>query len=96
MKIDPKIQYKSETGESPIFELESQHLTESLDGVGFEGMSGREIIDALQYDFKRNAHWGVFISDLPGEYQESNDLKIYTPEYVQWLESKVEAIQHER
>ena len=96
MKIDTKIQYKSETGESPIFELESQHLTESLDGIVFEGMSGREIIDALQYDFKQNAHWGVFISDLPGEYQESKDLKIYTPEYVQWLESKVEAIQHER
>ena len=86
MKIDTKIQYKSETGESAVFELESKHLTESLSGEELEGMDGREIIDALKYDYS----WGVFISDLPDEYQKSNDLKIYTPEYVRWLEGKVE------
>ena len=91
MKIDPKIIYKSETGESPIFELESKHLTESMEGREFDGMTASEIKDALSFDCRKNAHWGIFISDLPQEYQDSNDFKVYTPEYVQWLESRLEA-----
>lgn len=27
MKIDPKIQYKTDTGKSPMLELETEHLT---------------------------------------------------------------------
>lgn len=92
MKIDPKIQYKSETGTSPFFELESKHLTESMSGLEFEGMTRKEIRDALKYDFRKNSHWGVFIMDLPEEYQECNDLKIHTPEYVEWLESRLEQL----
>lgn len=89
MKIDPKIQYKSETGEPAVFELESKHLTESMSGEEFEGMNSREIVDALKYDYRKNAEWGVFVSNFPVEYQKCTDLIIYTPEYVQWLENKV-------
>ena len=89
MKIDPKIQYKSETGNTPFFEKESEHLTGSLQGMDFEDMRASAIRSMLDYDCKKNAKWGVFIMDLPEEYQEKNNLKIFTPEYVEWLESKL-------
>ena len=92
MKVDLKIQYKSETGENPILELESKHLTESMDGAEFEGMTGKEIRDLLKYDCDKNAKWGVFIFELPIEFQDCDNLIIYTPEYIQWLESKLEEL----
>lgn len=92
MKVDPKIQYKSETGMCPFFEKESEHLTGSFDSRAMEGLTGSEIRSMLDYDCKKNAKWGVFIMDLPEEYQECNDLKIYTPEYVEWLESRLEQL----
>ena len=89
MKIDPKIQYKSETGNSAYIDFESSHLTESLDSMGFEGMSGDEIRSALDYDCKNNAGWGIFIKDIPVEFTENDCLIIPSPEYVEWLESKL-------
>ena len=40
-----------------------------------------------EYDFKK-ADWGIFIHDLPEEYKENNDLKLYSSEYIKWLEDK--------
>ena len=56
-------------------------------------MSSNEIMDALDFDCRDNAHWGVFIQDLPQEYQDNNDLKIFTPEYIEWLEEKLTELQ---
>lgn len=93
--MDLHIRYKSETGYSPFFTLESEHLTQSLDGNEFQGMTSREIIDAIEYDFIVNAGWGIFISKLHNEFQDNDDLKIYSQEYVDWLESLVNALQHD-
>jgi hypothetical protein len=32
------------------------------------------------------------MDDLPKEFNENDDLIIYTPEYVKWLEEKVEKL----
>lgn len=89
MRIDLKIQYKSDTGKSPIFELESQRLTEELDSRIFEENTKREIIDMINYDSNYNAKWGVFMDQLPKEFQLNEDLIIPSADYVQWLEDKV-------
>ena len=89
MKIDPKYQYKSETGNNPFIEFETEHLTGSMDGSEFQDMNGKEIRDALDYDCKKNAKWGVYVENLPKEYQDIYDLKLPTPEYIEWLESKI-------
>jgi hypothetical protein len=89
MTTNIKMKYKAETGNSPYFEKETDHITKSLSGFEFQGMLASEIISALDYDLNHNAGWGVFISDFPKEYLVNDDLKIYTPEYVQWLEEKL-------
>jgi hypothetical protein len=90
---DLQIQYKQDTGKSSHIVVESEHLTKSLKGVQFDGMTSREIISALEYDFKRNASWGVFIKDLPSEFiSPGNDLIAYSFEYVQWLEDKIKEL----
>lgn len=89
---DLKLMYKSDTGESAILNIESSHLTKSLEGIDFEGMSGLEMRDALNYDFKKNAKWGVFIESIPKDFVLNDDLNIVTPEYVKWLEDKLNSL----
>jgi len=55
MKIDPKIQYKSETGNSAYLSIESERLTQELDARIMEKNTKREIIDMIDYDCKHNA-----------------------------------------
>lgn len=90
MKIDPKIEYKSETGNSAFIEIESELLIPWIDGRTLEEMRSSEIISMLKYDNKHNSKPGVFIEDIPKDYLNDEDVKIYDPEYVKWLESKVQ------
>jgi hypothetical protein len=86
-----KSKYKADTGQSAFIEIESDLLMTSLDGSEFEGMTGAEIRDALRYDFNKNAGWGIFTNKLPIEYKQDNeDVKIYSPDYVKWLEKIAE------
>lgn len=89
MKTDLELAYKAETGNSAFIEKESKHLTESIDATMLSDMSKSEIIDLIKYDYDKTSSWGLFISELPKEYRDGNDLKIYDPEYVQWLENKI-------
>lgn len=73
MKIDPKIKYKSETGNSHFIKLESENM-------GFSDDS-----DGIKY---ANC---VYVGVLPSEYQGSHYIKIPTPDYVEWLESKFDS-----
>ena len=84
-----EIKYKSETGKTAYNEIETKHLTRSMDGVEFIGMTGKEICDTLAFDYNNNANWGIFISELPNKYIFQGDVKIYSPEYVEWLENQI-------
>ena len=91
MKIDPKIQYKSETGETPFLEIETRLLAEPMDALYCQSITKNEIIDCIKYD--HTAGWGVLVSCFPEEYKdECEDLKICTPDYIKWLESKREEV----
>lgn len=67
MKIDPKIQYKSETGKSAYFEAEADRHTLELDSVMLEGMTGKEIRSLIDYDCKHNVKLGVFLDVFPDD-----------------------------
>ena len=88
MKHDPKLQFKMETGMSPYVEIETKRLSYYLDADEFRGYSAKEIMSFIEHDMKHNASWGVFVKDLPKEYLDGEDLKIISPQYVEWLEEK--------
>ena len=88
-----ELKYKAETGCDTCLSIETSLLTQAFDGVMFEGMSKREIIEAMDYDTEHNAKWGVFIDQIPKEIQgEDNDVYIHAPEYVEWLENELERL----
>lgn len=89
MKVDPKIQYKSETGNSAWFNIEAERLTQELDTDMMEGMTAKEIKSLINYDCKHNVKLGIFLDQIPTELQECENLIIHTPEYIEWLESKI-------
>ena len=89
---ETELKYKAETGCSPFFEIETELLTKALDSGMMEGMSGREICELIDYDCEHNANWGIFLSQVPDKYQECDNINFYTPEYVEWLENKVEQL----
>jgi len=84
-----QLDYKAETGNSPFIEVEAELLTGALEGLDFEGWSGKEIIDALNYDFNKNAKYGVYTDQLPPDYIDTSAIciRVYSPEYVKWLEN---------
>lgn len=82
-------QYKADTGNSCFQFIESSHLTRSMSGVEFDGMTAKEIKSHLDYDVSKNAKWGLFVDQLPDEYQMNEDIFLITPQYVEWLEEKV-------
>lgn len=92
MKVDPKIQYKSETGKTAFFNVEAERLTQELDSVMMEGMSGEEIRSLIDYDCSHNVKLGIFLDQIPTELQECENLIIHSPEYVEWLESRLEQL----
>jgi len=92
MTPDPQIQYKSETGNLAFISVESQRLTQEYDARVMEDMTTREIIDLIDYVSRHNAKWGIFMDQLPNGFQKNEDLVIPSPEYVKWLENKVESI----
>lgn len=89
MKIDPKLQYKSETGLTPYFNVEAERLTQEFDTGMMEGLTAKEIKSLIDYDCSHNVKLGVFLDQIPTEYQECENLIVFTPEYVEWLESRI-------
>lgn len=88
MKHDPKLQFKMETGMSPYVEIETKRLGYYLYADEFRGYSAKEIMSFIEHDMEHNANWGVFVKGLPKEYHDGKDLKIISPQYVEWLEEK--------
>lgn len=89
MKIDPKFQYKSETGNSAFLNVEAERLTQELDSEMMQGMTAKEIRNLIDYDCSHNVKLGIFLDQIPTEYQECENLILVTPEYIEWLESKI-------
>ena len=58
-----------------------------------DGMRASEILDLIDYDCKHNVKLGVFFDKLPSYCQFEDNLIIYSPDYVKWLEDKVEQLQ---
>lgn len=90
---DPKIEYKRDSGKDYFIEIEAGNLSKSINGDMFLDCSEEEIIDTLNFNFRKKSFNGVFLKDLPNDFQNlSGDFKFYSPEYVKWLESKYEEL----
>ena len=87
-----ELRYKAETGFDASKWIETELLTKTVDSVMFEGMTGKEIREVIDYDITNNAGWGIFINQLPVEYSDGDDVSIPSIEYVKWLENEVERL----
>lgn len=93
MNTNLKSRYKADTGESAYLNIESSPVTTGIDYIIFRNMSKSQIISALEYDLNHNTKWGIHIEQLPTEFHDGDDLSIYTPEYVRWLEDQLLALE---
>ena len=82
-----KIEYKSDTGLSAFVEIGSLAMIEDIDTYPLQECDTVEdvidLIDLCDYE------WAVLMDNIPDKYNDNNDLKIYRPEYVEWLEEKL-------
>lgn len=93
MSTNFKLRYKADTGESPYLSIESQSIIGELDPRIFEDYSKPEIIELLDYDLRYNSKWGIYVDQLPNEYNDGEDVSIYSPEYVRWLEDQLTVLE---
>lgn len=88
-----QMQYKADTGNSAqLTGIESILMVETIDTVQLEGMTGKEIIELLEYDNLKNISWSIRIKDLPKEYIQEDDLHLINPDYINWLETQLETL----
>lgn len=84
---DSEIKFKSDTGLSPMVKIETTSMIEDIDTYPLQELkTAKEVIDIIElcdYD------WSVKIDDLPEEYVEFDDVKIYRPVYIKWLEEQL-------
>ena len=82
-----KIEYKSDTGLSAFIELKSLPMTEIIDTYPLQDCDTVKevinLIDWLDYDL------AIPIDNVPEKYNVNEDILIYRPEYVEWLEEKL-------
>lgn len=84
---EAQMKFKCDTGINPTIEIDSTSMTDEVDTYPMEGEDSETIIrmiDNLDYD------WAIPVSLLPNNCQTNAfGLKIYSPEYVEWLEENL-------
>jgi len=89
-----EMMYKADTGNSAhLTGIEARLMVEPLDVVMLEGLTDKEICELIQYDNKNNMVWCVGIKEIPQEFTDGDDLYLINPDYIKWLEEKVESLQ---
>ena len=81
-----QLKYKRETGNCYYKSIETRLVVDALDMRCFEGWKQEDIINAIDSE---TPSWGVLVSELPKEYDDSTNIFLPTPEYVQWLEEQI-------
>lgn len=85
-----QIQFKSETGLSAFDEIEVDQMNEPLYWEVLQENTKGEIISMIRYDNDNNLKDCIVLEKTNIVIdQRWKEVKIYKPEYVEWLESKI-------
>lgn len=85
-----KMQYKADTGNSAyLTRIESKLMIETVDTVVLEDMTDKEIIEFLEYANLYQMTWSIEMNQIHDEYKQGNDLHLINPDYIKWLEDKI-------
>lgn len=84
---ESEFKYKSETGNTPFLKIDSVLMTKNLDTYPLQECdTAEEVIEIINLcDNKRT----IPIESIPKQYLDGSNLKIYSPEYVGWLQEKI-------
>jgi hypothetical protein len=84
---DLHIKFKADTGDSAIVEIESLSMIEEIDTYPLREHTRADevidLIDSIDYEY------AILVDDIPDKYVENKDVKLYRPEYVEWLEDQL-------